>query len=485
MKPGRKTLVDPTPLDVSDLPAGRAASRIAFIELVAHVTKGVGARELMKLRPFQKEIIRGAYRRGVRTALVSMPRANGKTGLAAALSLAELFLGDSPEVLVVASDERQARITFNLVKRMIEMNPVLSDRVLIYQNRIEVPSTGGVLIPLPADPNALHGWDPSLLIVDELHTVTESVWEAVTSVTGKRPESLTLAISTPASSQDSIMWKLVQHGRSGDDPAFFIKEFAAPEGCALDDVEAWKIANPALACRRPFLSKDGMEAARKTLREPTFRQLRLGQWVTSDDAWLPHGAWDSIADSSRVVDEGERIVMAFDGSASGDSTVLIGCTVKDPHLFVIGMWENTGDKRWRVPRAEVGRAVDTAFEKYDVVELACDPWGWRSEIEAWADRHGDKRVIHWDTSYRRRMAPATDLLYQAVMQHEVSHDGDSRLAAHVAHTMAESTSMGDVVKKDRRNSPRKIDAAVASIAAYDRAVFHAKKKPSRKVVTFA
>lgn len=481
MKPGRKTLVDPTPLDVSDLPVGRAASRVAFIELFAHVTKGVGARELMKLRPFQKEIIRGAYRRGVRTALVSMPRANGKTGLAAALSLAELFLGDSPEVLVVASDERQARITFNLVKRMIEMNPVLSDRVLIYQNRIEVPSTGGVLIPLPADPNALHGWDPSLLIVDELHTVTESVWEAVTSVTGKRPESLTLAISTPASSQDSIMWKLVQHGREGSDKSFYLKEFSAPEGCALDDVEAWKIANPALACRRPFLSKDGMEAARKTLREPTFRQLRLGQWVTSEDAWLPHGAWDDIAAPERVLGKRERIVMAFDGSASGDSTVLIGCTVRDPHLFVIGMWENPGDNRWRVPRAEVDRAVASAFKRFNVAELACDPWGWRSEIEEWARRHGRRRVIHWDTSYRRRMAPATDLLYQAVMQHEVTHDGDSRLAAHVAHTMAESTSMGDVVKKDRRNSPRKIDAAVASIAAYDRAVFHANRAINGKV----
>ncbi|MGM0700383.1 MAG: terminase large subunit domain-containing protein [Actinomycetota bacterium] len=485
MRPGRKVLDDLDPLDLSGLPVARAARRIAFIEAHCMVTKGKGAGEIVKLRPFQKQIIKGAYAKKVRTGLVSMPRANGKTALAAMLAVAELFAGgESPEVLVVASDERQARITMNLAKRMIEMNPDLQARTMVYRDKLVVPETNGQLIPLPADPSALHGWDPSLLIVDELHTVTEPVWEAVTSVTGKRPESLTLAISTPAATQDSIMWKLVEHGREGTDPAFFLKEFAAPEGCATDDEAAWKIGNPAMACQRPFLAADGLAAARKTLREPVFRQLRLGQWVTSLDSWLPHGAWDAIADPSRVVPDGEKIVMAFDGSASGDSTVLVGCTVEDPHLFIVDMWENPDDPRWRVPRAEVDRAVDRAFERWDVVELACDPWGWRSEIEAWADRHGETHVIHWDTSFRKRMAPATDQAYQAIMQGEVTHDGDSRLAAHIAHTVAESTSLGDLVKKDRRNSPRKIDAAVASIAAYDRATFHAKKKQSGRVYTF-
>lgn len=61
------------------------------------------------------------------------------------------------------------------------------------------------------------------------HVVTEEVWEAVTSVAGKRPESLTLAISTPASSPDSVMWRLVEHGRAGTDPAFYFKEYGAPE----------------------------------------------------------------------------------------------------------------------------------------------------------------------------------------------------------------------------------------------------------------
>ncbi|WP_244975900.1 terminase large subunit domain-containing protein [Nocardia huaxiensis] len=445
--------------------------------------KGVGAKEPLNLRDFQKEIVRGAFAPGVRTALVSMPRANGKTALAAALGVAELFVGPaSAEVLVVASDQRQANLTLNLARRMIELNPELADRVHVYKDHLHLPENDAKLIPLPADEAALHGWDPSLMIVDELHVVTEQVWEAVTSVAGKRPESLTLAISTPGHNPDSVMWKLVEYGRAGDDPSFYYKEHAAPEGCAIDDREAWKIGNPAMSCKRPFLTEDGMASVMRTMREPRFRQLRLGQWVKGSDAWLPWGSWDGRADTNRRPEAGERVVFGFDGSYSGDSTALIGCTL-DGHVWVEGLWENTGDSGWRVSREDVTNAVVLAFSKYDVAELACDPYGWHAEIEQWQKLFGEKRVIEWPTNQVQRMAPATDRLYQAVVEETVTHDGDSRLAAHVAHCAVERTSMGDLVRKDRRNSPRKIDAAVAAIVAYDRAAWHA-KKAKKKVRSF-
>ena len=121
-----------------------------------------------------------------------------------------------------------------------------------------------------------------------------------------------------------------------------------------------------------------------------------------------------------------------------------------------------------------------AFTKYDVVELACDPWGWRSEIEQWAQRHGEKRVLEWNTAHAQRMAPATDRLYQAVSTQTVTHDGDLRLASHIAHCIAKPTPMGDLVSKDKRGSPRKIDAAVAAIVAYDRAAFHLTKSTRKR-----
>jgi phage terminase large subunit-like protein len=483
LRAGPKGTIDAQPLDFRGWARSRAKRRERFIGEYLVTPRGRGAGEPFSLRPFQREIIAGAFGSGIRTAVVSIPRANGKTMLAAALGLAEMFVGAaSAEVLVVASDQRQANITLRYAKRMVELNPVLAERVQVYADRLYLPENDATLLPLPAEPGALHGHDPSLLIVDELHVVTEAVWEAVTSVTGKRPESLTLAISTPAASPDSIMWRLIEHGRAGTDPAFYLREYAAPEGCAVDDRRAWRVGNPALACKQPFLSEDGLEAARKTIREPVFRQLRLGQWVTGAESWLPWGAWSACV-TQRVVQPGERVVLAFDGSASGDSTALVGCTL-DGHLWVEGLWENPGDGRWRVPRETVSNAVDLAFQRYDVVELACDPWGWRSEIEAWAQRHGEKRVLEWNTAHAQRMAPATDRLYQSVVKQTVSHDGDPDLAAHIAHCTAKPTSMGDLVSKDKRGSPRKIDAAVAAIVAFDRAAWHLTKTSKKRTRSF-
>lgn len=485
MKSGAKGLITAPPLDLRGWPRDRARRRLKFVREYVTTPKGEGAGDPFRVRGWQKEIVEAAFGDGIRTALVSVPRANGKTALAAALAVAELFVGPpSAEVLVVASDQRQANIALRLAKRMVDLNDELAERAHVYSDRITVPENGdATMMALPADPGALHGWDPSLLIVDELHVVTEQVWDAVTSMSGKRPESLTLAISTPSTSPDCVMWRLIEHGRAGDDPAFYLREFGAPDGCATDDRAAWKVANPALG---DFLAADGLEAARRTLREPVFRQLRLGQWVTGSEAWLPFGAWAEVADVGRTVPDRSRVVLAFDGSASGDSTALVGCTVgQDAHLWIEGLWENPGDPRWRVPRGDVDRAVNLAFDRYDVVELACDPWGWRSEIESWADRHGEKRVLEWNTAHAARMAPATDRFYQAVMDRTVTHDGDTNLAAHVAHCIAKRTPMGDLVSKDKRGSPRKIDAAVAAILALDRAAWHTNNKPRRKVRSFA
>ncbi|MGY4709069.1 terminase large subunit domain-containing protein [Mycolicibacterium sp. CBM1] len=484
MKAGPKRQISVAPLDFGDYPEDRAARRQEFIGDYLITPRGHGAKQPFKLRAFQNEIITGAFAPRIRTAVVSIPRANGKTMLAAALGLAEMHVGPpSAEVLVVASDQRQANITMRYAKRMVELNPLLADRMQVYADRIYLPENDATLLPLPAEPGALHGHDPSLMVVDELHVVTEDVWEAVTSVAGKRPESLTLAISTPADSADSVMWRLIEHGRAGTDPSFYLKEFGAPDGCAVDDRNAWREANPALADEDPFLSEDGLESVLKTIREPVFRQLRLGQWVTGVESWLPWGAW-SACESPRKISSTERVVFAFDGSASGDSTALVGATM-DGYVWLEGIWENPGDPRWRVPREAVTAAVDLAFDRYNVAEMACDPWGWRSEIEAWAKRHGETRVIEWNTAAAQRMAPATDRLYQAVVTQQMTHDGDEALSAHIAHCVAKRTPMGDLVNKDKRGSPRKIDAAVAAIVAFDRAAWHSTRATKRRTISFA
>ncbi len=93
---------------------------------------------------------------------------------------------------------RHADLTLKLARRMVELNPASRNGCTSTATGCIHPSNDATLLPLLAEPGALHGHNPTLLIVGELHVVTREVWEAATTAAGKRAESLTLAISTPS-----------------------------------------------------------------------------------------------------------------------------------------------------------------------------------------------------------------------------------------------------------------------------------------------
>lgn len=86
MKAGAKGTISADPLDFTGWPKDRARRRELFIREYLLVPKGVGAGKPVRLRDSQQEIVRGAFAPGIRTALVSIPRANGNTALAAMLA---------------------------------------------------------------------------------------------------------------------------------------------------------------------------------------------------------------------------------------------------------------------------------------------------------------------------------------------------------------------------------------------------------------
>src|SRR4051812_30209578 len=102
------------PLDLSGLGRQRATRAVRFAERLL-VPKGKGARSRLRLRHWQKKILRTVLAPGIRTAVVAIPRGNGKSTLAAALALWALVDGpEGAEVPIVAGvSERQARIAFN------------------------------------------------------------------------------------------------------------------------------------------------------------------------------------------------------------------------------------------------------------------------------------------------------------------------------------------------------------------------------------
>jgi phage terminase large subunit-like protein len=252
--------------------------------------------------------------------------------------------------------------------------------------------------------------------------------------------------------------------------------FEAAAGADVDDRREWRRANP---CHRRAGFLAAMEFDRNRLPEHEFRRFRLGLWTATETAWFPYGVWDS-RHQVREVAEGERVWLGFDGSYSGDSTALVGVTA-DGYCFVVGCWENPARPGWRVPRDDVDAVISRAMATYDVAELCVDPPYWETEIAEWATRWPG-RVVEFPTYSRARFGPACTTFYSAVMEGRLSHDGDPRLARHVANAVVKPGPAGDVITKADKNSPAKIDLAVAAVVAYHRATTAPAPRPAVFVV---
>lgn len=200
----------------------------------------------------------------------------------------------------------------------------------------------------------------------------------------------------------------------------------------------------------------------------------LNRVVATTDAFFDYEAWDRIASPDLVVPEGATVALGFDGSQYDDWTAIRARWIdQDGTLhgftptFADGMrtvW-NPSDHGGEVPRLEVQAAVEELFDRYNVMRMYCDPELWQSEIESWAARYGEKRVVSWATYRTRAMASALERLRTDVATASLSHDGCAVTAAHVRNARRVRRSGGVVVGKP--NDRQKIDAAVADTLAHE------------------
>ena len=82
---------------------------------------------------------------------------------------------------------------------------------------------------------------------------------------------------------------------------------------------------------------------------------------------------------------------------------------------------------------------------------------------------GDGIPVHEFFQTAARMGPATARFYQLVVDGELSHDGGTPLARHVANAILREDSRGARLSKETKDSPRRIDGAVAAVMAVHRA----------------
>lgn len=411
-----------------------------------------------------------------RVAYLQVPRKNGKTRLAAAVALTEACLKERRHIYAVSDSERNLNSTLTRELRdIIGASDHLRDSLHIFKGQIEVPETGSFIEARPNKFAASQGINPHTVLFDEVHLQkSPDTWAGMQMAGAARSDALLLGITTPGYDLTSLAHDLYQSVRAGD-PTLYGRVFEADPAADLDDRAAWRAANPCFD--RPGFA-DALEFDRARLPEHEFRRFRLGQWTATDQAWLPYGAWAGRATPGPAPDAGARVWLGFDGSWSSDSTALVGCTA-DGYVFVVGCWENPGRPGWRVPRPKVHEAVADAFALWDVVELLCDPPYWGAEIAEWAALWPD-RVVEFHTNSRAKMAPACTAFYSAVLEGTLTHDGDPRLARHVSNAVVQPSPQGDYITKADKDSPAKIDAAVAAVIAFHAAVTD--RRPARRPV---
>ena len=161
-----------------------------------------------------------------------------------------------------------------------------------------------------------------------------------------------------------------------------------------------------------------------------------------------------------------RSALGFDGARHHDATALIGCTA-DGHLFAIKVWERPeGLRQWDVPASEVDAAVYAAMERWRVRRAYFDPPLWQSEIDAWGREFG-AAVQPWPTNRNAPMAAACERFRTDAQGGALSHDMDPTLRRHHLAAAVEQTRHGPVLVRRQKGGPDHIDAAVASVLAYE------------------
>lgn len=452
-----------------------------------------------------------AGRRRFKRVALSRRKGVGKTELAAWLAIAELDptapvrcdgfrkeAGDwvpvgrpvtDPYIPMVAVTEEQTEdLAFAAVRQILERTE-LGESYDVGLERVMHRRAPGKLVALASAPGARDGARTTFQHFDEPHLfLSPRLKDAHATMLRNVPkryaaDAWSLETTTMYGPGEDSIAELTHHyaqaiGRGAvEDPRLYFDHRQASEH--------WDLAEPD-QLREAILEASGdaagfidLEGIVAMFRDPTsdenaLRRYWLNQPRRSALHWGPAAVWDelAIARAPKTRKAGD-VVLAFDGSYSRDSTVLIGATVEaKPYLWVEAAWERPlAGIPYRVPRTEVLEALAKAMETYEVVELAPDPPGWHREIEDWEATYGEV-VVRFETNQPARMGPACDAFEQAARDRELRHDGSEILRRHLNNAVPALRGGRTVITKEHTDSPHKIDAAVGAVIAYARAAWH-------------
>lgn len=487
---------------------------VAFIESLCH-TKGTWAGKRFELMDWQEQIIRDLFGilkpngyRQFNTAYIEIPKKNGKSELAAAVALL-LTCGDGEqraEVYGAAADRQQASIVFDVAADMVRMCPALNKRVKILasQKRLIYEPTNSFYQVLSAEAYSKHGFNVHGVVFDELHSQpNRKLYDVLTKGSGDaRMQPLFFLITTAGTDTHSICYEV--HQKAQDiidgrkiDPTFYPVIYGADDTEDWTSPKVWKKCNPSLG---ETIGMDKVKTACESAKqnpgeENSFRQLRLNQWVKQAVRWMPMDKWDKCAFAVNEEQlEGRVCYGGLDLSSTTDITAFVlvfpPLDEEDKYIILPYFWipEDTLDlrvKRDHVPydvwerqgylQTTEGNVVHYGYiekfieelgKKFNIREIAFDRWG---AVQMVQNLEGmGFTVVPFGQGFKD-MSPPTKELMKLTLEQKLAHGGHPVLRWNMDNIFIRTDPAGNI-KADKEKSTEKIDGAVATIMALDRAI---------------
>lgn len=236
--------------------------------------------------------------RRFRKAFIEIPKKNGKTQLVAGLAL-YMLLGDNEpgaEVYVAAADREQARILFKAATSMVENNPALAKRLMVYRNQIVRKDDPAAFFQvLSAEAATKHGPNIHCLIIDELHAQPDrDLFETLTRGVIARSQPLIVLITTAGDDDESICYEEYDYARrllSGaiqDERHLPVIFEAGPKEDWADPAVLTRV-NPAIGTtiKIETLVAAALEAKNEPRKRNAFLRYHTNQWTNQATAWIP------------------------------------------------------------------------------------------------------------------------------------------------------------------------------------------------------
>lgn len=503
------------PSDYED-PSGRADRMCRFVENLT-LWEGDRAGQPFHLYDFQRSIIRRIYgpcdengNRLVRTACIWIPRGNAKTTLLAALADGHL-LGPECEpggqVVMAAADRENAGIAFKHAHEFIKADDMLSSRIRPIESRkhLEHPKSASTLKAISSEAYSKHGLNVSFFLADEIHSWSPAearpLFKTVTDSMVKRPNPLTVIISTAGSGQGGLAhdwWDYSHKVASGEiiDPSFAPIIIAADPEKDWRDEEAWHEANPAIDAGFCYINELRTKAKRIEhfpAEVTDFKRFHLNQWQEgAAEPWISADLYDAakpkredlqtlpcwIGIDLSSVEDLTAVVAAFpSGEGEGRAYDI------EAHFFLPK--ENITRKaeddqadylRWRDEgyltlsegnvidhRAIVDHVIGLG-ERYSVQEIAIDRWN-STAVNVWLQEEGFT-INQFGQGYASMAAPVKELK-RAIMSGDFRH-GDNPILKMCFRNVVAEKDPAENEKFTKAKANGRIDGAVAAAMAIGR-----------------